>query len=48
LISGEQDPVLGSGQANELMVIQGRVKEGIIAQDAQPLGDMAKHCIGDK
>jgi hypothetical protein len=31
-----------------LMVIQGRIKDGIVAKDPQPPGQSAKHSVSDK
>jgi hypothetical protein len=47
-VAGEDQPVLGAGQAHQLVIVNIRIKQGIVTQDAQPLGQRAKHGIGDK
>lgn len=47
-IPGQKHTIMGKGQAGQLMVIQGRIKDRIIAKDTQPFGQCAKHSIGDK
>jgi hypothetical protein len=48
LIAGEQHTILGSGYTDELIIIQGRIIQRIIAQDTKPLGQCAKHSISNE
>jgi len=47
-VASEDQPVLGAGQAHQLVIVNIRLKQGVVTQDAQPLGQRAKHGISDK
>jgi hypothetical protein len=48
VVASEQHTVVRSGNADELIVIKGRIVQRIVAQDAKPLGQCAQHCISNK
>lgn len=47
-VTGEENPILGTGKPDQLVVVQPRIIERIVTQDAQPLGQGAKHGVDDK
>ncbi len=47
-VAGEEDSILSTGQPDQLMVVQLGIIDRIVTQNAQPLGECAKHGVGDK
>jgi hypothetical protein len=47
-VTREDDAVLLEGQAQDLVIIQGRVVKDIVTQQPQPLRERAQHDISDK
>ena len=44
-VTGEDHSPLGAGDAHQVVIVQGGEVEGVIAQDAEPLGQPAQHGV---